>query len=192
MTVNKWVQNYIEEQKKVIDTIPVDKVVEIIDKFTEANKGKKQIFVFGNGGSGSNTSHLITDLAKSASDVTENRFKCYSLNEFTSLMTAIANDYSYEDVFVKQMENFANPGDIVLTMSVSGSSPNLVKAINWANEKGLYTIALVGGKQGSLASLADKVVVADSQHYGRVEDLHMMICHMIAYAFIENSDLTKS
>lgn len=191
MKINTWLKNYIDEQKKVIDSIPVEQVVEIIEKFIEANKGEKQIFVFGNGGSASNASHFITDLGKSASEASENHFKCLSLNECTSLITAIANDYAYEDVFVKQMENFANPNDLVLTMSVSGSSPNLVKAVKWANEKGLYTIALLGGKEGTLTGMADKVVRVDSTHYGRVEDLHMMICHMIAYAFIEIPNLTK-
>ncbi|MFW5944922.1 MAG: SIS domain-containing protein, partial [Bacteroidota bacterium] len=100
-------------------------------------------------------------------------------------------DYAYEDVFVEQLKNFANPNDLVLTMSVSGSSPNLVKAVEWANDKGLDTIALVGNKQSKLANMANNVLVADSDHYGRVEDLHMMICHMIAYAFIENPNLTK-
>lgn len=191
MTTNTWLKNYIDEQKKVIDSIPVDQVVEIIEKFIEANKGKKQIFVFGNGGSASNASHFITDLGKSSSEAAESRFKCFSLNEFTSLITAIANDYAYEDVFVEQLKNFAKPNDLVLTMSVSGSSPNLVKAIEWANEKDLYTIALLGGKEGTLSNMADKVVRVDSPHYGRVEDLHMMICHMIAYAFIEIPNLTK-
>lgn len=191
MTIKAWLQDYTEEQKKVIDSIPFDKVAEIIEKFLDANINKKQIFVFGNGGSASNASHFITDLAKSASEASKNRFKCISLNECTSLITAIANDYTYEDVFVKQLENYANPDDLVLTMSVSGSSPNLVKAMEWANEKGLYTIALVGGKQGTISNMADKVVVIDSTHYGVVEDLHMMICHMVAYAFIENPGLSK-
>ena len=191
MTINDWLQNYIEGQKKVISTIPVNKIAEIIEKFVEADINKKQIFVFGNGGSASNASHFIADLAKSASDVSKNRFKCISLNECSSLITAIANDYSYEDVFVKQLENFANAGDLVLTMSVSGNSPNLVKAIKWANENDLYTIALVGGKQGLISQMADKTLVIDSFHYGIVEDLHMMICHIIAYAFIENPELTQ-
>ncbi len=191
MAINDWLQNYIKEQINVIETIPVGEVTEIIEKFINANLNKKQIFVFGNGGSASNASHFITDLAKSASDASKNRFKCISLNECTSLITAIANDYAYEDVFVKQLEILANPEDLVLTMSVSGSSPNLVKAMKWANEKGLYTIALVGGKKGTISNMADKVIVIDSTHYGVVEDLHMMICHMIAYAFIENPGLTK-
>jgi D-sedoheptulose 7-phosphate isomerase len=191
MKINTWLKDYIEDQKRVIDSIPVDQVVEIIEKFIEANKNKKQIFVFGNGGSASNASHFITDLGKSSSEAAENRFKCFSLNEFTSLITAIANDYAYEDVFVEQLKNFATPNDLVLTMSVSGSSPNLVKAIDWANKKELHTIALLGSKQGTLSNMADKVVRVDSTHYGRVEDLHMMICHMIAYAFIEIPELTK-
>src|SRR5690554_1161060 len=191
MAINDWLQNYIKEQINVIGTIPVGEVTEIIEKFINANLNKKQIFVFGNGGSASNSSHFVTDLAKGASDVLKNRFKCISLNESTSLITAIANDYAYEDVFAKQLENLANPEDILFTMSVSGSSPNLVKAIEWANEKGLYTIALVGNKQGTISNMADKVIVIDSTHYGVVEDLHMMICHMIAYAFMENPELTQ-
>lgn len=191
MKINNWLHNYIKEQISVIERIPVAKVAEIIEKFINANLNKKQIFVFGNGGSASNSSHFVTDLAKGASDVLKNRFKCISLNESTSLITAIANDYAYEDVFAKQLENLANPEDILFTMSVSGSSPNLVKAIEWANEKGLYTIALVGNKQGIISNIADKVIVIDSTHYGVVEDLHMMICHMIAYAFMENPELTQ-
>lgn len=191
MKINVWLKEYLEEQIKVISSIPVDKVAEIIEEFIKANKNKKQIFVFGNGGSASNASHFITDLAKRASEVSKNKFKCISLNESTSLITAIANDYSYDDVFVKQLENFANPGDIIFTMSVSGSSPNLVKAVKWANDNGMETIALVGGKQGTISNMATKVVVIDSIHYGIVEDLHMIICHMIAYAFIENPNLTK-
>lgn len=190
MKIKAWLQKYIVEQQQMISKISIDDIAEIIENFISANKSKKQIFVFGNGGSASNASHFITDLAKSASETSKNKFKCISLNECTSLITAIANDYSYEDVFVKQMENFANPGDLLLTMSVSGSSPNLVKAVEWANDKGMETIALVGGKRGPISNMASQTLVIDSTHYGIVEDLHMFICHMIAYAFIENPDLT--
>ena len=192
MAINNWIQNYIEEQKEIIDAIPVGIVADIIEIFSNANINKKQIFVFGNGGSAANASHFITDLAKGASDAINNRFKCLSLNEHIGLITAISNDYAFADVFVKQLENYANPGDLLLTMSVSGSSPNIVKSIEWANENKLYSIALVGGKKGIISEIADKVVVVDSIHYGRVEDLHMMICHIIAYAFMENIVLEKS
>jgi D-sedoheptulose 7-phosphate isomerase len=76
-----------------------------------------------------------------------------------------------------------------MVMSVSGNSPNLVKALDWAKAQGIYTIALVGGKRGKLAEIADFVIMVDSEHYGRVEDAHMGICHVICYAFMENPEL---
>jgi len=103
-----------------------------------------------------------------------------------SWMTALGNDYAYDEVFSRQLMNYGRPGDLVLCMSVSGNSPNVVKAVDWANQQGLATIALVGGKRGRLAELAQHVIVIPSEHYGRVEDAHMGICHMICYAFMEN------
>ena len=102
-----------------------------------------------------------------------------------SWMTALGNDYSYEEIYSRQLMNYGKPGDLVLVLSVSGSSPNLVRGVEWAKKNGLHTIALVGGKRGKLAELADTVVVIDSTHYGRVEDAQMGICHMLCYAFME-------
>ena len=117
------------------------------------------------------------------------KFRVLSLNDNVSWMTALGNDYAYEDIFVCQLANYGRPGDIVLVMSVSGSSPNLVKAVDWAAKNGLSTIALVGGKRGKLAQLAQKVLVINSEHYGRVEDAHMGICHMLCYAFMEKPEI---
>jgi D-sedoheptulose 7-phosphate isomerase len=182
-----YLHEYIKAQQAALDTIPVKQVSEIIQKFKDAWKEDRQIFVFGNGGSAANASHFVTDLGKGASDKMSKPFRCLSLNDNTPWMTALGNDYSYNEVFSRQLANFARPGDLVLTMSVSGSSPNLVAAVEWAKKQGIYTIALVGGKRGKLAEIADFVVVADSTHYGRVEDVHMGICHMICYAFMEKS-----
>jgi D-sedoheptulose 7-phosphate isomerase len=104
-------------------------------------------------------------------------------------MTALGNDYAYEDIFVRQLMNFGRAGDLVLVMSVSGNSPNLVRALEWSAKHGLSTVALVGKKRGRLADLAEQVIVIDSEHYGRVEDAHMGICHMLCYAFMENPAL---
>lgn len=186
-----WIADYIRQQKAALDSIPAETVAELVEVLRDAHKNDRQIFVFGNGGSASNSSHFITDLGKGASDKLPSRFRCLSLNDNISWITALGNDYAYEDVFVRQLQNFARPGDVVLTMSVSGSSPNLVKAVDWAVNNGLYTIALVGGKRGRLAQLAQKVVVIDSEHYGRVEDCHMGICHMLCYAFMENPALAS-
>ena len=181
-----WISDYIRQQKAALDSISVEAVGEIINAFRDALKNDRQIFIFGNGGSAANSSHFITDLGKGASDKLGSRFRCLSLNDNISWITALGNDYSYDDVFVRQLQNFARPGDIVMTLSVSGNSPNLVKAIDWGVNNGMFTIALVGAKRGKLAQLAQKVVVINSEHYGRVEDAHMGICHMICYAFMEN------
>ncbi|GAA4463358.1 SIS domain-containing protein [Nibrella saemangeumensis] len=180
-----YFQDYLTQQKATYDSIPVEQVARIAELMKQCWQEDRQLFVFGNGGSAANASHFITDLGKGASDKLGKRFRCLSLNDNTAWLTALGNDYSYDDVYVGQLQNYARPGDLVLTMSVSGSSPNLVKAIDWANQQGLTTIALVGGKRGKLAVLAQEVIVINSEHYGRVEDAHMTICHMLCYTFME-------
>lgn len=189
--IQNWIENYLQEQKKALDAIPVDAVETLILQFKKALGEDRQIFIFGNGGSASNSSHFITDLGKSASDVCYRRFRCLSLNDNLSWITAIGNDYAYEDVYLRQLQNYAREGDLVMVLSVSGSSPNLVKAVEWCRENGVATIALLGGKKGKLADMADTMVVIDSTHYGVVEDCQMHICHMICYAFVENEELQK-
>jgi D-sedoheptulose 7-phosphate isomerase len=190
--VNDWIQNYIQAQKAALDSIPAEKVSELARLLREALLNDRQIFVLGNGGSAANASHFVTDLGKGSSDKTGKRFRCLSLNDNVSWLTALGNDYAYEDVFVRQLMNYARLGDILLMLSVSGSSPNLVKAAEWAKETGLTSIALLGGKKGRLADLADHLVVIDSTHYGRVEDAHMGICHMLCYAFMEIPELQEN
>lgn len=183
--MNDWLTNYLTAQKTTLDSIPVERVARIVALMREALVNDRQVFVFGNGGSAANASHFATDLGKGSSDKLGKRFRVLSLNDNVSWMTALGNDYSYEDIFVAQLQNYARPGDVVLTMSVSGNSPNLVKAVDWSVKHGLHTIALVGAKRGRLAGLAEEVIVVNSEHYGRVEDAHMGICHMVCYAFME-------
>ncbi|MGY8655606.1 MAG: D-sedoheptulose-7-phosphate isomerase [Verrucomicrobiia bacterium] len=190
--MTEWISNYITAQKAALDSIPTEDVAALIDKLTQALRDDRQIFVFGNGGSASNCSHFATDLGKGASDPLDKRFKIISLNENLSWITALANDYSYEEVYSRQLMNYGKPGDIALTLSVSGNSPNLVKAMEWAKDNGLQTVALVGAKRGRLAEIADDVIVIDSEHYGRVEDAQMGICHLLCYAFMENPEIAKS
>ena len=93
---------------------------------------------------------------------------------------------------MRQLKNYGQSGDVLIAVSVSGNSPNLVKAIEWANENGLTTVALVGAKRGRLAEIAKELVVIDDTHYGRVEDAQMHILHMLCYAFVENPELGKA
>ena len=189
MAITQWIEKYRAQHHQVIDSIPADAVARLIERLRGALKRDSQIFVFGNGGSASNSSHFATDLGKGSSDKCGRRFRVLSLNENVAWLTALGNDYHYDDVYARQLHNYARPGDVVLTMSVSGNSPNLVKALSWAKENGLFTAALVGAKRGRLAELADEVVVINDTHYGRVEDAQMTICHMLCYAFMEMPEL---
>jgi len=187
--VQQWIQDYVAAQKAALDSIPAGAVSKLIETFHTALKEDRQIFIFGNGGSAANASHFATDLGKGSSDKLGRRFRCLSLNDNVSWMTALGNDYSYDEVFSRQLMNYGRPGDIVFVMSVSGNSPNVVRGVEWANKNGLRTIALVGAKKGRLAELAETVIVIDSTHYGRVEDAQMGVCHMLCYAFMENPRL---
>ncbi|MDB5262135.1 MAG: phosphoheptose isomerase [Adhaeribacter sp.] len=190
--MQNFISEYLAAQKKTLDSIPAEAVAQLIQVFKEAWQADRQIFVFGNGGSAANASHFVTDLGKGASDKLPKRFRCMSLNDNVSWLTALGNDYAYDEVFVGQLRNYARPGDLVMAMSVSGNSPNIIKAVTWARENGLYTIGLVGSQKGKLADLAEFSITVGSDHFGRVEDAHMGICHLVCYAFMENPDLVNN
>src|SRR5438270_6958098 len=187
--ISQWVDRYRQQQQTATESIPTAQVARLIEKLRTILHADRQLFVFGNGGSAANASHFVTDLGKGSSDKIGRRFRVLSLNDNVSWMTALGNDYAYEDVYVRQLMNYAKPGDGVLVMSVSGNSPNVVKAVQWAKDHGVFCAALVGGKRGRLADLADEAIVIASDHYGRVEDAHMTICHMLCYSFMENPQL---
>lgn len=187
-----FLEDYINEQRAALESIPLDEVEKLIRHFKHALQEDRQIFVFGNGGSAANASHMITDLGKGASDKTYRRFRCLSLNDNCNWLTAIGNDYCYDDIFIRQLQNYARPGDLVIVMSVSGNSPNLVKAIAWCKENKMFTVAMLGRNESKLSEIADQVIAVDSVHYGRVEDCHMHICHMVCYAFMETEHLQRS
>ncbi len=186
-----WINNYLSEQKNALDSIPAEAVAKGIELLSEAWRDRRQIFVFGNGGSAANASHFVTDLGKGSSDRMSQRFKVLSLNDNLPWITAIGNDYDYSDVYRRQLENYAESGDLMITMSVSGNSPNLVQAAEWAKEQDVKVMAMVGARRGRLAELADHLIVIESEHYGRVEDCHMGICHMLCYAFMELEELRR-
>jgi D-sedoheptulose 7-phosphate isomerase len=186
-TLEHWLQDYVSKQREVYAALPLDQVAGIVDLLREAHSKGAQVFVFGNGGSAANASHFVTDVGKGSSDALGKRFRILSLNDNTAWMTALGNDYAYEDVFLRQLQNYAQSGDVALCMSVSGNSPNLVKAMQWARENGVRTVALVGAKRGGLADICEHVLVVPDTHYGRVEDAQMTVCHMLAYSFMEQT-----
>ncbi|HEY2081667.1 MAG TPA: SIS domain-containing protein, partial [Verrucomicrobiae bacterium] len=109
--MNQWISDYLKAQKAALDSIPVEGTAQLIELLRGALAEDRHIFVFGNGGSASNSSHFATDLGKGASDKVGKRFRVLTLNDNVSWMTALANDYSYEEVFVGQLQNYGKPGD---------------------------------------------------------------------------------
>ncbi len=182
-----WLSNYIDAQKRALESVPLDAVSAMVETLREAWNNDKHIFAIGNGGNSASASHFTTDLGKGASDALGKRFRIMTLGDNVAWLTAIGNDYSYDDVFLRPLQNFGKAGDVVIAGSVSGNSPNLVRAFEWARENGLKTIALVGAKRGKMAELADQTIVINDTHYGRVEDVQMTILHMLCYAFMEET-----
>ena len=184
-----WLQNYIAAQHRALESVDLNGIERLTRSIQSTWKNNAQVFAIGNGGSAANASHFATDLGKCSSDVLPRRVRILSLTDNTAWITALGNDYSYEDCFLRQLTNFANPGDLLIAASVSGNSPNLLKAFEWARQNGVQTAALVGAKRGRLAELADQVLVVGDTHYGRVEDVQMHILHMLCYAFVELPEL---
>ncbi len=180
-----WIGEYLEAQKRAVDSVPVEMVARLVGILKDAHRVGSGIFVCGNGGNAANCSHFTTDLGKNASLAMSGPFRVLSLNENTAWMTAIGNDFHYDEVYVRQLMNYGKAGDVLMVSSVSGSSPNLVRAVEWANEHGMRTVAIVGGKRGRLAEIASEVLVVEDTHYGRVEDVQMHVLHMLCYAFVE-------
>jgi D-sedoheptulose 7-phosphate isomerase len=183
--MQKWLSDYVAAQHRAIDSIPLAAVETLVRTLRTAWQQDRQIFAIGNGGNAASASHFATDLGKGASDKMARRFRILTLADNMPWLTALANDYCYDDVFVRPLQNYARPGDVLIGSSVSGSSPNIVRAFEWALQNDLRTIALVGAKRGPMAELAEQALVIEDTHYGRVEDAQMTIFHMLCYAFME-------
>ncbi|MDQ2944833.1 MAG: SIS domain-containing protein [Acidobacteriota bacterium] len=169
-----------------ISKIDIEGVERATQWFEEARSKSRHIFVCGNGGSASTASHFACDIVKGASFNRESRFRIMALTDSLPTITAYSNDVSYESVFVEQLRNFAEPGDLVMGISGSGNSPNVLRALEYANSIGCKTIALTGRDGGQLGPLAQLNIHVPVPHMGRIEDAHMIICHMIAYRFMES------
>lgn len=170
---------------QTIERIDLAKVEQAIAWFREARDQDRQIFVCGNGGSASTASHFACDVVKGASFQRSQRFRIMALTDSLPTLTAYSNDVSYDCVFAEQLKNFARAGDLVMAISGSGNSPNVVCAVEYANSIGCRTVALTGRDGGKLGPLAQLNVHVAEPHMGRIEDAHMIVCHMIAYRFME-------
>lgn len=173
------IQKYITHLQDVLERLKLEDVRRSIDVIMDAYHANKQIFVIGNGGSASTASHLACDLGKGTSIAGKPRFRVISLTDNVATMTAWSNDVSYEDVFVEQLKNLINPGDVVIGISASGNSENVIRAMQHAADIGCQTIGWSGFGGGKLATICDVNVVVDSNQYGPVEDVHLILNHVL-------------
>ena len=178
-------QEYKTKLNETLEKLDYSKVDQVIEWFREARANGKHIFVCGNGGSASSASHFACDMVKGASYQRDTRFRIMALTDSLPTLTAYSNDVGYDCVFAEQLKNFAEPGDLVMAISGSGNSPNVLRAIEYANSIGCKTIGLTGRDGGKLAELSQLNVHVPVPHMGRIEDAHMIVCHMIGYYFME-------
>jgi D-sedoheptulose 7-phosphate isomerase len=176
---------YKADTLQAIETIDLNKVNQAIEWFKEVRAAGRHIFVCGNGGSLSTASHFVCDMVKGGSFGHPARFRMMALSDQLSTLTAYANDEGYDAVFVEQLKNFAQPGDLFLAISGSGSSPNTVRAMEYANQVGCRTMALTGRDGGRLGPMAQLSIQVPVPHMGHIEDALMVVCHMIAYYFMD-------
>jgi len=188
-SAGSFFEAYAEESARAgqtVDPAALDRAAAVL---LEAYTRGAGVFSCGNGGSAAVANHMQCDHVKNVRTTTDLLPRVVSLSANVELLTAISNDLGYENVFVYQLQSQARPGDVLIAVSSSGRSPNIVRALTWAREQGLRTIALTGFDGGEARTLAEAVVHVDCTNYGIIEDWHQSIMHALAQ-YIRQSRMT--
>jgi D-sedoheptulose 7-phosphate isomerase len=178
-----YLEEYLSRLQTAVASLPRDQMNALGETLFRAYRNNKQVFVLGNGGSSSTASHMAADLAKNTIGPNMKRFRIVSLNDNAAIMTALANDLGYENVFSEQLTNLVQAGDVLIVVSASGNSPNVLKAMEYARSRSAEVIGLLGFDGGTAADLADVALIVASDHYGVVEDVHLIINHILVDCF---------
>lgn len=173
------IQRYLEEVQHTLTALPLERIQDVVDVLLSANSAGSTVFTLGNGGSAATASHFACDLAKGAITSGRPRFRAVALTDNLPLMTAWSNDVSYEDVFAEQLRGLIEPGDVVVAISGSGNSPNVLRAVELARSIGGITVGFSGFEGGRLSTMVDVLVVAPNHCMEQIEDVHMVLCHLI-------------
>ena len=181
---NNFSKNYFDYLKVLIDRLSIENVSKFIELILETRENNKTIFFIGNGGSASTASHFVNDISLGSRQF-EKPFRAISLCDNQAVITAIGNDDGYENIFLQQLQTQAKAGDVLVAISASGNSPNIIKAINWAKDNDLSTVGLSAFDGGMLAKLSDLNIHVPTKigEYGPAEDLHMVICGLVGSFF---------
>jgi D-sedoheptulose 7-phosphate isomerase len=173
---------YLNELEIVIRELSRTDLEAVAEALLRAWRERKHVFILGNGGSAATASHMMNDLNKYASVPGRPRFRAIALTDNMPWLTAVGNDQNYAEVFVEPLENLLEPGDTVIAISASGNSPNVVRAVEYAQAHGATTIGFCGRPGGRLAELADLRVIIPSDRIGQQEDGHLILNHTLAFA----------
>jgi D-sedoheptulose 7-phosphate isomerase len=173
---------YLADLTSVLQRVPRQSLARAISALLEARTHGRRVYAFGNGGSAATASHFVCDLVKTAHVPGYAPFRAFALTDNIPLMTAVANDRAYDETFVSMLEALIEPNDVVIGISTSGNSPNVVDGLRAANRLGARTIAFLGCDGGVALHVASIAVHIPCAHYGLVEDTHSAICHAITAA----------
>jgi len=186
-TAQTFARDYLAGLKKCLDSLSLERIETIISILAEAYHMGRHVFIIGNGGSAAIASHMACDLNKtilgSRLEVVNKRFRAIALTDNIPLITAWANDTQYKWIFAEQLKNLANEGDLLIAISGSGNSANIVEAVRVAKTLGLRTVGILGFDGGQVKGLVDECLIAESNTYGYVEDIHMVLDHLITAYF---------
>lgn len=180
-----FMEKYFEWQKDSLDELITPELNRQVKILYDAWKEDKQVFIIGNGGSASTASHFACDLGKGAAIEGKRRFRIMSLNDNMAVFSAYANDNGYEHVFSEQLINVLNPGDVVIGITVSGNSPNILRAMEYARKMGAITLGWIGCDGGKLKGMVDSALTLTSSNFGVVEGAHVVLHHAIAQQFMD-------
>lgn len=179
MQYSESIENYFAREKGVFEKLDKQEIEKAILTLKKARDEKKAIYIMGNGGSASTASHFAGDFNKGLSLNREKRFRFFCLNDNAATVLSLANDVSYEAVYVEQLKNFLDEGDIVIAISGSGNSANILRAVEYAKERGNCIIGLTGYSGGALINYADVKLHVPIDDMQIVEDIHMMFDHLM-------------
>ena len=185
MEMNTFARTYLDDLAALLAKLDEAAVADAAQWMHDACRAGRMIYACGNGGSASIAAQMVVDIVKGASTDHEPRFKMIGLCDSISTITAYANDVDYESVFVEPLKNFATAGDVLIAISGSGNSQNVIRAVEYANQIGCRTIGLTTSTGGRLKETAQLPLAVPSDHMGRLEDCFFILTHILCYAFIE-------
>ena len=179
---HQTIDAYLRQLSGTVDALSREEIAAAVDLLLQAGQDGRRIYLFGNGGSAATASHMANDLNKQCCMPGKRRFRAITLNDNVPTMMAWANDQDYADVLLEQLSNHLEPGDVLVVISTSGNSPNIVKGLEFARQRGAHTIGFTGRHGGALGDSVDCCVHVPSDDIGQQEDVHLVLNHVIGTA----------